>query len=62
MANGQRRLINGTILNFQKFFGSPVHAWGMLFFKKELLSFLKNWLGDLDSNQGYPGQSQVFYR
>ena len=20
------------------------------------------WLGDLDSNQGYPGQSQVFYR
>ena len=28
----------------------------------KLLSFSVDWLGDLDSNQGCPGQSREFYR
>ena len=35
----------------------------MICFKSLMPSlFWRHWLGDLDSNQGYPGQSQVFYR
>jgi|GEM_PF-4869670 len=30
--------------------------------RKSAILAKNGWLGDLDSNQGYPGQSQVFYR